>query len=80
MIVVVNVVLTRFTQTNNVLAGGAEGLIIYNHVSFYDRYIIPSVTYPAPTFTCKMLMVRNLLNWLSTGQVIWVPLKQPKVL
>ena len=56
-----------YSKSLNVEAGGAEGLIIYNHVSFYDRYTIPSVTYPIPTIHIKNVDGKSVLEWLSTG-------------
>lgn len=56
-----------YAKANNVLAGGAEGVIIYNLSPYQDRSPAPQLPYPAPTAHVTNAEGVTLLNWLSTG-------------
>ncbi len=56
-----------YTKSLNVEEGGAEGLIIYNHVPYLDNYSSPIVTYPIPAMLIKNTDGVKLTDWLSSG-------------
>ncbi|WP_295800777.1 S8 family serine peptidase [uncultured Microbulbifer sp.] len=54
-------------KAQNVAAGGAEGIVIYNQSSYLDSQIIPDVTYPIPAIHIKNVDGTKLTSWLSSG-------------
>ncbi|MFY8274586.1 S8 family serine peptidase [Pseudoalteromonas sp. SSDWG2] len=56
-----------YFKAENVAAGGAEGVIIYNRFSFQDYSSIPVIPHPLPAIHITNESGTELLNWLSTG-------------
>ncbi|MBS3797021.1 S8 family serine peptidase [Pseudoalteromonas sp. BDTF-M6] len=56
-----------YFKAENVAAGGAEGLIIYNRHSFQDRSAIPVIPHPLPTIHITNADGMELLDWMGSG-------------
>ncbi len=56
-----------YEKANNVAAGGAEGVIIYNRFSFQDSAAIPVIPHPLPAIHITNEDSVDLMAWLDSG-------------
>lgn len=54
-------------KADNVAAGGAEGLVVYNRASYQDGSTLPKIPFSIPSSLIKWSDSNDILSWLSSG-------------